>query len=153
MTMYSEDFKIYNESMQSKEQPKQLLTQEELFRFMKKFGADFINSNNELIIDFDYNIYFSLNNCKTIEDVEASSLLVLCRPIGKGIRYEKRKWRELLKRFNTYFKCELTREDMREIYGELCYSGMLEALKQFIADGFKMDQLEKYAKMRVKNVT
>lgn len=147
MTLYSGNFDIYNETIKSKEQPLKL---EEVFTFMKKFGADFINSNNELIIDLDYNIYFSLNNCKTIEDVEASTVLVLCRPIGKGIRYEKRKWRDLLKRFNTYFKCELTREDMREIYSELCYSGMMEGMKLFISDGFKMDQIKKYAKMRNK---
>ncbi|MEN0587142.1 hypothetical protein [Kurthia gibsonii] len=126
------------------------LKQEEVFQFMKKFGAEFINYNNELIIDLDYNIYFSLNNCHSIADVEASTLLALCRPIGKGIRYKKRKWRDLLKRFNSYFNCELTREDMREIYGELCYSGMLKVTSQFIEEGFQMDQLQKYARMRKK---
>lgn len=126
------------------------LKQEELFLFMKKIGAEFINYNNELILDLEYNIYFSLNNCHSLADIEASALLVLCRPVGKGISFKKRKWRELLKRFNSYFNCDLTREDMREIYGELCYSGMVEATKQFIADGFQMDNIQKYAEMRVK---
>lgn len=129
------------------------LQYQEVFTFMKKFGADYINSNNELILDFDYNIFFSLNTCNTLEDVEASTLLVLCRPIGKGIRYEKRKWKTLLNQFNSYFGCELTREDMYEIYVELCYTGMLEALHKLIADDFPMDNLQKYANMRKKEIT
>lgn len=126
------------------------LQYQEVFGFMKKFGTEFINYNNELIIDLDYNIYISLNTCETLADVEASALLVLCRPIGKGIQYEKRKWKTLLNQFNSYFGCELTRKDMCEIYGELCYTGMLEALQKFIADGFPMDNLQKYANMRKK---
>lgn len=122
----------------------------EIIKFMRDFGCDFINRNNEMIIDLDYNIYFSLNICDSVQDMEIYALLVLCRPIGKGIEYRKRKWRELLKRFNDYFKIELTREDMYEIYVHLCYLNMEDAVKRFIADGLPVSRLEEYGAMRKK---
>lgn len=122
----------------------------EIIKFMRDFGCDFINRNNEMIIDLDYNIYFSLNICDSVQDMEIYALLVLCRPIGKGIEYRKRKWRELLKRFNDYFKIELTREDMSEIYVHLCYLNMEDAVKRFIADGLPVSRLEEYGAMRKK---
>lgn len=124
----------------------------EIIKFMKDFKCDFINRNDEMIIDLDYNIYFKISVCNDVKDMEAYALLVLCRPIGKGIEYRKRKWRELLERFNEYFKCDLTRDDMQEIYCELCYLNMENAVKKFIADGFPMDRLGEYAAMRNKAV-
>lgn len=124
----------------------------EIIKFMQDFKCDFINQNDEMIIDLDYNIYFDIGMCNDVKDMEAYALLTMCRPIGKGIEYKKRKWRDLLKRFNEYFKCDLTREDMRKIYGELCYSNMENAVKKFIADGFPMDRISEYAAMRNQTV-
>lgn len=130
------------------EEPFNVLTHSEIIRFMRNFECDFINHNDEMIIDLDYNIYFCIDICDSVQDLEANTLLALCRPIGKGIEKRKRKWRELLERFNDYFGTQLTREDMCEIYVHLCYSRMGEAVKKFIADGFPMDRIEEYAAMR-----
>lgn len=112
----------------------------EVLAFMKKFGADFINANNELIIDERTNTYVGLHDCKNMEDVKVMVVFALCRPIGKGL--EKKDATRLLKKVNAYFGLELTREDMRLMYGELCYLHKLDAFKSFIDRGFPIAELQ-----------
>lgn len=64
----------------------------------------------------------------------------LCRPIGKGL--DKRPAERLLKRFNDYFETNLTREDMRLMYGELCYETKLDRFKDFVNRGFPIEELK-----------
>ncbi len=107
---------------------------------MKEFEVDLLNRFNELIIDEPTNTYTIINNCESIEDVELRVVFALCRPIGKGL--SKKPAERLLRRFNSYFNTELTREDLRLMYGELCYETMIEEFKNFIKRGFPIDELK-----------
>jgi hypothetical protein len=112
----------------------------EVFQFMREFGIDILNKYNELIIDNKWNIYTNLDSCKDLEDVKTHVVLSLCRPIGKGL--DEKDAKRLLHKVNKYFKTNLTRQDMRLIYQELCYSSKLEESKSFIKRGFPMNELE-----------
>lgn len=116
------------------------LNYNEVFQFMREFGVDFINRYNELIIDEPTNTYVGIENCKDIEDVKTYVVFALCRPIGKGL--EDYPAKRLLNRFNNYFGTELTREDMRLMYGELCYTHKLNEFKDFIKRGFPINELK-----------
>lgn len=116
------------------------LNYNEVFKFMKEFGVDFINRYEELIIDEPTNTYVCIEGCKDIEDVKTHIVFALCRPIGKGL--EKKDAIRLLNRFNNYFDVNLTREDMRLMYQKLCYVSKLEEFKDFIKRGFPIDELK-----------
>ncbi|MFS0657472.1 hypothetical protein AB1L07_02440 [Niallia alba] len=116
----------------------------EVFKFMKEFGIDILNQYGELIIDERTNTYVGIENCKDIEEVKLYVVYSLCRPIGKGL--ETRDANRLLKKFNKYFNVELTREDMRLMYGELCYMSKLEKFKEFIKKGFPVEELRLMSK-------
>ncbi|WP_310877037.1 hypothetical protein [Priestia megaterium] len=113
----------------------------EVFKFMREFGADFINSGGELIIDEPTNTYAIIENCKDIEEVKVYVVYALCRPIGKGL--DERPAKRLLKRVNNYFNVNLTRQDMRLMYGELCYRHKLDEFKSFIDRGFPIEELRR----------
>ncbi|WP_442637934.1 hypothetical protein [Rossellomorea marisflavi] len=114
----------------------------DVLAFMKEFGADYINSSNELIIDLRTNTYCELRPCKTLDDVKAMVVFSLCRPIGDGL--EKKEAKRLLKLVNSYFGVELTRKDMRLMYAELCHISKLDELKSFIDRGFPIAELPVY---------
>ncbi|MET3657872.1 hypothetical protein [Sporosarcina psychrophila] len=111
----------------------------EVFQFMKDFGINVLNQFEELIIDVKTNTYATISDCKDIEDVKTKVVFNLCRPIGKGL--EKKDADRLLEKFNRYFKVELTKEDMRLMYGELCFMNKLADFKSFIQRGFPMSEL------------
>jgi hypothetical protein len=115
------------------------LNYNEVFKFMVEFEIDFINRYGELIIDQPTNTYTTIKQCKDIEDVKTHVVFSLCRPIGKGL--ENKPATRLLKRVNNYFNVNLTKEDMRLMYGELCYTSKLDELKSFIKRGFPMSEL------------
>jgi hypothetical protein len=111
----------------------------EVFRFMREFGIDVINKFDELIIDMTTNTYTYIGDCKDIEDIKTRVVFSLCRPIGKGL--EERHAKRLLKNFNKYFEVDLTREDLLLMYQELCYTSKSEEFKDFIKQGFPIDEL------------
>jgi len=112
----------------------------EVFKFMREFGVDFINGNGELIVDEPTNTYVIIDECKDIEEVKTRTVFSLCRPIGKGL--EDKPAKMLLKRVNKYFNVNLTREDMRLMYRELCYIHKLDEFKSFIDRGFPIEELK-----------
>jgi len=112
----------------------------EVFQFMQEFKCDFINRFCEIIIDESTNTYVSINECKSLEDVKARILMSMCRPIGKVLELSHANI--LLERFNKYFSTDLSRQDMRKIYVELCYSSKLEENKEFIKRGFPVHELK-----------
>jgi hypothetical protein len=93
-----------------------------------------------LIIDQPTNTYTTINQCKDIEDVKTHVVFSLCRPIGKGL--EDKVATRLLKQVNNYFNVDLTKDDMRLMYQELCYTSKLDEFKSFIKRGFPMNELE-----------
>lgn len=112
-----------------------------VFKFMQDFGVDFINRYQELIIDQPTNTYVSIKSCKTLADVETFVVFALCRPIAKGLSPKPAK--QLLRRVNSYFDKELTKDDMHLMYSHLCYLDQFEQFKDFIKRGFPMDELRK----------
>ncbi len=117
-----------------------MLNYNEVVQFMKEFKVDSMNRFGELIIDEPTNTYTVINDCKDIEDVKLRVVYSLCRPIGKGL--EERAANRLLKRLNDYFNVNLTRDDMRLMYGELCYESKLGVFRDFIKRGFPMGELK-----------
>jgi hypothetical protein len=113
----------------------------EVFQFMKEFDIDILNKYEELIIDEPSNTYTSIKNCESIEEVKVHVVFSLCRPIGKGL--ESRTANRLLKNLNKYFNVNLTREDMRLMYQELCYIDKLDQFKEFIKRGFPVEELRR----------
>lgn len=118
------------------------LNYNEVIQFMKEFEVDLLNRFDELIIDFPTNTYVSIKGCKDIEDVKTRVVFALCRPIGKGL--EKRDANRLLHRINKYFKVNLSRKDMLEIYGKLCYVEKINEFRDFINRGFPMEEINSY---------
>ncbi len=112
----------------------------EVVKFMREFGVDLLNRYGELIIDEPTNTYVYINPCKDIEDVKTYVVFALCRPIGKGL--DKKDANRLLRRINKYFKVNLSREDMRQMYAQLCYTDKLDDFKDFIKRGFPIDELK-----------
>jgi hypothetical protein len=117
------------------------LNYNEVFQFMRDFGIDILNKYNELVIDNKWNIYTNIDTCQTIDDVKTHVIFSLCRPIGKGL--DSKDAKRLLHKVNKYFKVNLTREDMRLMYAELCYRSKVEEFKEFINRGFPMEELKK----------
>lgn len=113
----------------------------EVMKFMKEFKVDLLNRFGEFIIDEPTNTYVGINQCKDIEEVKLYVVFALCRPIGKGL--DERDANRLLKRFNEYFKVNLTRIDLLLMYQELCYMRELERFKDFVKRNFPMDELKK----------
>ncbi|MBM7598243.1 hypothetical protein JOC34_000600 [Virgibacillus halotolerans] len=111
----------------------------EIVQFMKEFEVDLLNRFGELIIDEPTSTYACINNCKDIDEVKTRVVYNLCRPIGKGLDATPAK--RLLNRLNKYFDTDLTKEDMRLMYQELCYVRKLDEFKSFIKRGFPMDEL------------
>lgn len=116
-----------------------ILNYNDVFQFMKEFGADLINRYEELIIDESSNTYISLKYCKTIDDVKTHVVYSLCRPIGKGL--EEKEATRLLGKVNKYFNVKLTRQDMLLMYQELCYESKLNEFGDFIKRGFPIKEL------------
>lgn len=110
--------------------------------FMRAFDADFITAKNELYVDERTNIFISLHDCKTMEDVEYKVIYALCRPIGFGL--EKREAKRLLQKINNFYKVKLSRKDMRTLYSKMCFDDTEEAFKSFIARGFHMDEFDEF---------
>jgi len=112
----------------------------DVFQFMKEFEANSLNRFGELIIDEPTNSYVIIKNCRDIEELKLYVVYSICRPIGKGLQENNAK--RLLRKFNKYFKVNLTRSDFRLIYAELCYESKLGELKDFIKRGFPVKDLK-----------
>lgn len=112
----------------------------EVFKFMKEFGVDFLNRYKELIIDEKTNTFTHIEGCNDLDDIKTRVVYAMCRPIGKGL--EERDSKRLLNRVNEYFKTELTKEDMLLMYQKLCYPHKFAEFRTFIKLGFPMDELK-----------
>lgn len=115
------------------------LNYNEVLTFMKEFGVDCMTSNGELVFDIGTNTYADINHCRDIDDVKGTTIYNLCRPIGKGL--DNQTANMLLSRVNDYFKTDLSRDDMRLMYRELCYRDKFEEFKSFVKRGFPMEEL------------
>lgn len=113
----------------------------EVMKFMREFGIDYINLYGELIIDEPTNTYVGIDKCTTMEQVKTYVVFTLCRPIGKGL--PNLAATRLLGRVNKYFNINLTKKDMLTMYQQLCYVSKLDEFTSFINRGFPMNELKK----------
>lgn len=113
----------------------------EVFELMKNFNIPVITYNEELIFDIKENVFIYIGDCKDIEDVKVRIVLGLSRPICKGLK--PRLANELLRRFNKFFGCNLTKKDFYDIYLVLCYydKESIENCKKFMRNNFDMEGL------------
>lgn len=121
------------------------LNYSEVFQFMKEFEVDLLNRFDELIIDEPTNTYTWIGDCKDIDDVKTRVVFSMCRPIGKGLPNKHAD--RLLRKIKSYFKVDLSKEDMLLMYTELCYLSKLEEFKGFIREGFPIDKLKNNEEM------
>lgn len=117
---------------------------ETILEVMRRFDIPFMNAAGELIIDVKENVYCSTEGIETPEEIEASIVMSVTRPIYKGL--SERKALALLDRINRRYDTLLTRDDMGDMYKHLCLWRLLPNFQRFIADGFPMDKIEEYAK-------
>lgn len=98
-------------------------------KLLECFPGSFINSRGEFIAHLRTNQYFLLNNCQTVEDVEAKVLEWLSRPAFKTQPYSQ-EWRNrrfhefMLAGVNAFLDTDFSEEDM-----ELIYTYMGNAIK------------------------
>lgn len=118
-----------------------MLNYEEVFELMKGFGIPVLTYNKELIFDIKENVYVYIGGCEDITDVKVRIVLGLSRPICKGLK--SRIANELLRKFNAYFNCKLTKKDFAEIYLKLCYTDeeSINNCERFVSNNFDMEGL------------
>lgn len=98
-------------------------------KLLECFPGSFINSRGEFIAHLRTNQYFLLNNCQTVEDIEAKVLEWLSRPAFKTQPYSQ-EWRNrrfhefMLAGVNAFLDTDFSEEDM-----ELIYTYMGNAIK------------------------
>nr|DAD84505.1 MAG TPA: hypothetical protein [Myoviridae sp. ctCjb12] len=90
-------------------------------KLLECFPGSFINSRDEFIAHPRTNQYFLLNNCKTVEDIEAKVLEWLSRPAFKTQPYSQ-EWRNrrfhefMLVGVNVFLDTDFSENDMELIY-------------------------------------
>lgn len=90
-------------------------------KLLECFPGSFINSRGEFIAHLRTNQYFLLNNCQTVEDIEAKVLEWLSRPAFKTQPYSQ-EWRNrrfhefMLAGVNAFLDTDFSEEDMELIY-------------------------------------
>lgn len=90
-------------------------------KLLECFPGSFINSRDEFIAHPRTNQYFLLNNCQTIDDIEAKVLEWLSRPAFKTQPYSQ-EWRNrrfhesMLAGVNAFLDTDFSGEDMELIY-------------------------------------
>lgn len=90
-------------------------------KLLECFPGSFINARDEFIAHPRTNQYFLLNNCQTVEDVEAKVLEWLSRPAFKTQPYSQ-EWRNrrfhefMLAGVNAFLDTDFSEDDMELIY-------------------------------------
>lgn len=90
-------------------------------KLLECFPGSFINSRDEFIAHPRTNQYFLLNNCQTVEDIEAKVLEWLSRPAFKTQPYSQ-EWRNrrfhefMLAGVNAFLDTDFSEDDMELIY-------------------------------------
>lgn len=98
-------------------------------KLLECFPGSFINIRGEFIAHLRTNQYFLLNNCQTVEDIEAKVLEWLSRPAFKTQPYSQ-EWRNrrfhefMLAGVNAFLDTDFSEEDI-----ELIYTYMGNAIK------------------------
>lgn len=115
---------------------------ENILEVMRRFEIPFMTGAGELIIDVKKNVYCSTAGIESIEEIEASIVMSLTRPIYKGLPAKQAL--VLLEKVNKRYNTLLTRDDMGDMYTHLCRWHLLPAFQKFIADGFPVDRVAEY---------
>lgn len=107
--------------MNEKERQSAADVEEARAKLLACFPGSFINSRDEFIAHPRTNQYFLLNNCQTVEDIEAKVIEWLSRPAFKTLPYSQ-EWRNrrfhqfMLAGVNAFLDTDFSEEDMELIY-------------------------------------
>ena len=107
--------------MNEKERQSAADIEEARAKLLECFPGSFINSRDEFIAHPRTNQYFLLNNCQTVEDIEAKVIEWLSRPAFKTQPYSQ-EWRNrrfhkfMLAGVNAFLDTDFSEDDMELIY-------------------------------------
>lgn len=107
--------------MNEKERQSAADMEEARAKLLECFPGSFINVRDEFIAHPRTNQYFLLNNCQTVEDIEAKVLEWLSRPAFKTQPYSQ-EWRNrrfhefMLAGVNAFLDTDFSEDDMELIY-------------------------------------
>ena len=107
--------------MNEKEHKRVADLEEARAKLLECFSGSFINVRDEFIAHPRTNQYFLLNNCKTVEDIEAKVLEWLSRPAFKTQPYSQ-EWRNrrfhefMLAGVNAFLDTDFSEDDIELIY-------------------------------------
>lgn len=105
------------------------------------FKGAFINRNNELIFDRRSNLYFRLDDVKTVLEFKCKMMAWLSRPIAKSL--SDYKVRIILKRFNELLGTNFSKVDMELIYDRLGNDVARSLCIEFIESNYDLSLLER----------
>lgn len=115
-------------------------------RAMDAFPGSFINHNNELILVPKFNVYFSLNDVNSEEDMQCKFCEWVSRDCCCALRYKQFKrlneyYETMTGRFNAVCGTGFSVDEMRLIYSKLGNSVNHDLTVKFIRNGFCLPML------------
>lgn len=118
-----------------------------LIKLMKIFNQSFINSNNELILVPETNLYICLNDIKTKLDIKCKLLEWCSRDAIKAqpytvIRKNDKYQRMIRENINKYLGTNFSYEDMQTIYQYLGNAINHKLTIKFVESGYNFEILE-----------
>lgn len=110
------------------------------------FPKCFINRNNELILEPRNNIYFSLNDIKSVLDLKCKMIAWVSRPSCKGV---SNTWQKKLRKwFNTYFERDFSITDIELIYTYLGNDIKRKLCEKFVKNNLDLEVIRDYKKSK-----
>lgn len=118
------------------------ITYDELDNFMRIFKGSFINRINEIILNRDYNIYFSLDGVETKKDFSRKIFYWVSRSVGKNHTISLKVRKSLLNSINLYLGTNFTIDDFLLIYDRLGNGVRPKLTEEFIDSNFDLALLK-----------
>lgn len=121
--------------------------QKEVFKLMKCFHKSFINSSQELILEARNNVYFRLEDVKTVLDLKCKLIAWVSRPASKDTPKLCRL--KLITGFNKYLGTNFSQEEILDwIYTLLGNDCNRELCEKFVESNYDLSVLKSYKARR-----
>ena len=114
----------------------------ELQRLMRIFNGSFINSENELILEKKFNLYFCLD-ISTVEELQAKVLKWVTRSCIHGVNANNN-----LKKVNEFLDTNFSKKEITKIYEYLGNDCNPILCDKFIKSGFDIEVILKFEKAK-----
>ncbi len=114
---------------------------------LRLFEGSFINANNELILNNEFNIYIMLNDVNSDFDFMVKLCEWFSRDCSCALRYKSQSrlleyYDDNIKKFNELCETNFTLGEMDMIYCRLGGGIQHQLAKQFVKSGFDLSLLE-----------